>query len=242
MGFPGGSDCKASACNVGDPGSIPGSGRSPGGGNGNPLQYSCLENVHGLRSLVGYCPWGRKELDMTEQLHFIYGICLCLTWLSMTISKSIHIAANGIILLFLWWIWTFLNLKCLFPYLRPLPGTHIHIHTLKKAAARAVFCFILFFKDFFLMWTIFKVFIEFATTLLLFSVLVFWPQAMWGPSSLTRDQTCIPCSGSWSLNSWTSREVPRVVFEVLTWQPPFGILLSVERTHRPPCGCVFTGR
>ena len=44
MGFPGGSDGKASACNAGDPGLIPGSGRSPGEGNGNPLQYSCLEN------------------------------------------------------------------------------------------------------------------------------------------------------------------------------------------------------
>ena len=44
MGFPGGSDGKESACSVGDPGSIPGSGRSPGEGNGNPLQYSCLEN------------------------------------------------------------------------------------------------------------------------------------------------------------------------------------------------------
>ena len=43
-GFPGGSDGKESACNSRDPGSIPGSGRSPGGGHGNPLQYSCLEN------------------------------------------------------------------------------------------------------------------------------------------------------------------------------------------------------
>ena len=42
--FPGGSDSKASACSAGDLGSIPGSGRSPGEGNGNPLQYSCLEN------------------------------------------------------------------------------------------------------------------------------------------------------------------------------------------------------
>ena len=42
--FPGGSDGKLSAYNVGDPGSIPGLGRSPGEGNGNPLQYSCLEN------------------------------------------------------------------------------------------------------------------------------------------------------------------------------------------------------
>ena len=44
MSFPGGSDGKVSACNAGDPGSIPGLGRSPGEGNGNPLQYSCLEN------------------------------------------------------------------------------------------------------------------------------------------------------------------------------------------------------
>ena len=44
MGFPGGSEVKASACDAGDPGSIPGLGRSPGEGNGNPLQYSCLEN------------------------------------------------------------------------------------------------------------------------------------------------------------------------------------------------------
>ena len=44
LGFPGGSDGKESACNAGVPGSIPGSGRSPGEGNGNPLQYSCLEN------------------------------------------------------------------------------------------------------------------------------------------------------------------------------------------------------
>ena len=44
MDFPGGSDGKASACNVGDPVSISGSGRSSGEGNGNPFQYSCLEN------------------------------------------------------------------------------------------------------------------------------------------------------------------------------------------------------
>ena len=44
LGFPGGSEVKASACSVGDLGSIPGLGRSPGEGNGNPLQYACLEN------------------------------------------------------------------------------------------------------------------------------------------------------------------------------------------------------
>ena len=48
---------KESICNAGDVGLIPGLGRSPGGGNGNPLQYSCLENPPGQRSLVGYNPW-----------------------------------------------------------------------------------------------------------------------------------------------------------------------------------------
>ena len=66
MGFPGDSDSKESACNAGDLGSIPGLGRSPGGGHGNSLQYSCLKNPHGLRSLAGYSPCGHKESDMTK--------------------------------------------------------------------------------------------------------------------------------------------------------------------------------
>ena len=77
-GFPGGSEVKASTCNAGDLGSIPGSGRSPGEGNGNLLQYSCLENTmdgesHGRRSLVDYSPQGCKESDMTEGLNFLGG-------------------------------------------------------------------------------------------------------------------------------------------------------------------------
>ena len=66
MDFPGGSDGKASVYNAGDLDSIPGSGRFPGEGNDNPLQYSCLENpVDGGT----WCPWGCKESDMTERLH-----------------------------------------------------------------------------------------------------------------------------------------------------------------------------
>ena len=64
--FPGGSDSKESTCNARDLDSIPGLGRSPGAGHGNPLQCSCLNNLHGQRSLEGYSPWGRKESDMTE--------------------------------------------------------------------------------------------------------------------------------------------------------------------------------
>ena len=61
MGFPGGSDGKESACNAGHFGLTPGSkGRSPGGGNCYPPQYSCLENPHGQRSLAGYSPCGRR--------------------------------------------------------------------------------------------------------------------------------------------------------------------------------------
>ena len=66
MCFPGGSDGKESVCNVGDLGSVSGLGRFPGGVHGNPLQYSCLENPHGQRSLAGYSPWGHKELDIIE--------------------------------------------------------------------------------------------------------------------------------------------------------------------------------
>ena len=64
--FPGGSVSKDSAFNVGKPGSIPGLGRSPGEGNGYPLQYSCLENFMDKRSLTGYTPWDCKESYMTE--------------------------------------------------------------------------------------------------------------------------------------------------------------------------------
>ena len=64
MGFPGSSEVKASACKVGDLDSIPGLGRSPGEGNGNPLQYS--GESHGRRSLAGYSPRGLKESDTTE--------------------------------------------------------------------------------------------------------------------------------------------------------------------------------
>ena len=65
--FPGGSDGKVSVYNVGDLGSIPGLERFSGEGNGNPLQYSCLENS---MDVGARCPWGHKESDTTERLHF----------------------------------------------------------------------------------------------------------------------------------------------------------------------------
>ena len=66
LDFRGVSDSKESTCNVVNLGSFPGLERSPGEGNGYPLQYSCLENLHGQWSLVGYNPWGCKESDVTE--------------------------------------------------------------------------------------------------------------------------------------------------------------------------------
>ena len=65
LGFPGGSMVKNPPANAGNAGSIPGSERSPGGGNGNPLQYSCLGESHGQRNLAGYRPWSYTELHMT---------------------------------------------------------------------------------------------------------------------------------------------------------------------------------
>ena len=68
MDFPGVSDGKESVHNAWDLDLIPGLGRSPGGGHGNPLQYSCLENPHEQRSLAGCSPWGHRESDTTEWL------------------------------------------------------------------------------------------------------------------------------------------------------------------------------
>ena len=65
-GFPGGSDGKESACNEGDLGSIPGSGRSPGEGNGYPLQYSYLENSMNIGAWWAIVHGGRKEGFFTD--------------------------------------------------------------------------------------------------------------------------------------------------------------------------------
>ena len=75
LGFPGGlvvkkkKKKKKTLASTGDTASIPGSGRSPGVGNGNPLQYSCLEKSHGQSCLAGSSPWGCKESDTTERLN-----------------------------------------------------------------------------------------------------------------------------------------------------------------------------
>ena len=97
-GFLGDSDGKESTCNAGDLGSFPELGRSPRGGHGNPLQYSCLENPHGQRSLMGYSPWGRKESDTTEHLstqthshfvsHFSAGHLGAVREVTFTLSSS----------------------------------------------------------------------------------------------------------------------------------------------------------
>ena len=100
-----------SSCHAGDLGSIPGLGRSPGGKHGNPLQYSCLENPHGQKSLAGYSPWGCKESDTTEQpsttqystvyLHHIFFIYLstdghlsCFHTLAKVSNAAMHIGMH----------------------------------------------------------------------------------------------------------------------------------------------------
>ena len=83
---------KESACNVGELDSIPGLGRSPREVNGNPLQYSCLENPYGQRSLVGYSSWGCKASDMTERLSTAYSMCAW--WLQLHFYKKKSLAGN----------------------------------------------------------------------------------------------------------------------------------------------------
>ena len=121
ISFPNGSVGKESSCNAGDTedeGSIPESGRSPGGGNGNPLQYSYLEKSHGQRNLAGFSPWGRKELNLTKRLstHTQCGIifCVCCELGSQVSFFSIRIFM--------------LNSPRYFPYLNPtLSSLHSHI-------------------------------------------------------------------------------------------------------------------
>ena len=80
--------------NAGDMGLIPGLGRSPEEGHANLLQYSCLKNTHGHRSLVGYSPWGRQESDTTERLRLI-STCQqveeCLLSRANCISPPVHL-------------------------------------------------------------------------------------------------------------------------------------------------------
>ena len=82
--FPCSSVGKESAYSARDFGSIPGSGRSPGEGNDNPLQYSCLENPHEQRSLADYSPWCRKSKARTQQLNHHHSL------LSGPTLRSIH--------------------------------------------------------------------------------------------------------------------------------------------------------
>ena len=80
----------ANAGDVRDVGSISGLEKSPGGRLGNPLQYSCLENPHGQRSLASYSPWSHKELDMTDQLStHMYTVPLTLPILPFSSALSL---------------------------------------------------------------------------------------------------------------------------------------------------------
>ena len=69
--YPGGSDRKESACNAGDPALIPGWGRSPGEGNGDPTPVFLPGESHGQRSLAGHSPWSCKELDLAAKPPYI---------------------------------------------------------------------------------------------------------------------------------------------------------------------------
>ena len=91
---PGGSDGKESACNVENLSSVPGLGRSLGGGHGNLLQYSSLKNPTGQRSLASYSPWGHKEPDTPEWLY----------------QCNIDYSSSNIIKIYMWFSYTRLSI------------------------------------------------------------------------------------------------------------------------------------
>ena len=108
-GFSGGSDCKESTCNAGDPNSIPGLGKSPGEGNGKPLQYSSLEN-----SMDRAAWWTTvhfsKELDMAEQLTFTHSLRLGQV-ISVLLSNLHFTSISKIICSLSVWLTSFCILK-----------------------------------------------------------------------------------------------------------------------------------
>ena len=124
-GFTSSSMVKNPLANAEDPGLIPGSERSPDEGTGNPLQYSCLENPHGQRSLAGYSPWGLKESDMTERLSTAASLVVRIPgfyWIHPLVKElRSHIVS------FLSWIFLMVNYFV----------SSIH----NKASSRVVFCF-----------------------------------------------------------------------------------------------------
>ena len=79
-GFPGGSVVKNPPANAGDVDSIPGSGRPPGAGKGNPLQYSCLGNPTDQRSLAGCSPWGQRVRHNGPAEHKPVCVCVFTSW------------------------------------------------------------------------------------------------------------------------------------------------------------------
>ena len=99
---------------------------------------------------------------------------------------------------------------CMVSSLLPLTS-HWPAHCFICFSAHCLFSFLRLF--FFLMWTIFKVFIAFITILLLFYVLIFWLRGMWDLNPPTRDRTRTHCIGRRSPNHWTAREVPSSLFK-----------------------------
>ena len=70
---------------------------SPGGVHGNPLQYSCLENPHGQRSLAGYSPWGHKESDATEHAHTLKYGAGCPTLQVREVREAVTLDENSLV-------------------------------------------------------------------------------------------------------------------------------------------------
>ena len=117
--FPGGLEGKVSARNAGDLGSTPGLGRFPWRRKWQPTPVLLLGKSRGWRSLVGYSPWGRKESDMTEQLHFTFSKnhCCCSVAKSRpTLCDPVNFSTSG------------------FPVFHHLPEfvqTHVHWESLR---------------------------------------------------------------------------------------------------------------
>ena len=146
-------------------------------------------------------PWWSQQFR-AEIMHLCQGLGLDRSWRAGCSFPHEHTGLTHMLV--------FVLLNCL----SEKPQVPLQVHWIERLSGEGnswteKYRPVLFLFFFLLMWTIFKIFIEFVTIVFLFYVLVFWPQGTWELNSPTRDQTCTPCIGWLSLNHWATSMSPQ---------------------------------
>ena len=212
---------------MGDLGRIPGSGRSPGGGHGNPLRYSCLENLYGKKNLAGCSPWGRKESDTTERLSTTHnGVITFFSWSIVDLRCSFCRTAKWFSYMYICILFYVLWKIDLFIFW--LLWVFIAACGLSLVLASGGFCFL--WCAGFSLWGL-RLLQSSGSRCVGFSscssrALEHWLSSLASRhvrSSWTKDRTRVPCIAWQILNHWTTREALFFIFFSI-----MGLLQDIE--------------